>query len=156
MRDYSGWRSRSFAADSICRRWTGSISPTRGWSRSAPIARTSSERASRPQTRRTTASRRRCTGIPCSRRSMLAPVVVETVSRSGGVCRVALRFPPGGNAELSIFLWRGSNGRWGETPLKHRKNDVEIKSRLIYGGNYFTNICKTILRVIDGKTANMI
>lgn len=87
---------------------------------------------------------------------MLAPVVVATVSQGGGKYHALPRFPPGGSAASSISSWRGSSGRWDETSLKHRKNDVKMKSRLIYGGNYFTNICKTFLRVFDGKTANMI
>ena len=112
MRDNSGCRSRSFAADSICRRRTGSTLPTRGWRRSVPIVRTSSERALRPQTRRTTASRRRCAGIPCSRRSMLAPVVAATVSQGSGKYHALPRFQPGGSAASSISSWRGSSGRW--------------------------------------------
>ena len=47
-------------------------------------------------------------------------------------------------------------GMGGEKAYRQRKNDVETKPRLIQGVNYFTNICKIIFCLIDGKTANMI
>ncbi len=75
-----GLGSRSSGVASIFRKRIGSTSPRREWRRSAPIARSSSERGSHRRVRRTTGSRRRCAGIPCSRRSMPAPAARHSLA----------------------------------------------------------------------------
>ena len=74
---------RASVPASVSRGRTGRILNKKGWRRSAAIARTLSQSASRPPSRKTTARRRRCAVIPSSRRSTPAPAAAAAAWKNG-------------------------------------------------------------------------
>ena len=95
--------------------------------------------------------------IPAGRRNRRVSGVAthrDSAKPSGLSVAKRLRESRAGHRRFPHGVDRAGDG--GEKAYRQRKNDVETKPRLICGVNNFTNICKIILRSIDGEAANMI